>query len=522
TQNQKQIARRSTWEAMNAIQNGEAGYVRMSFLIHMEADTHQELEELDFRVFSVLNGASIESRITREEAWEGFLTSLPLGRNYVSASTEFGLLTPPLAGLFFFTTPNLQHEGPDAVLYGLDLSADGQPVIVDDWQMPRPGSLTLGPPDTGKTYLTKSDSTRKRAVGHRINILDPAANSYYDAVAEKIGGVHAALAVGSPNKINPFDLHDNYMALHMLTDAIADSVGEEEAERRARTYAIDGKVTALEPVVRLMVGRGRGLTEDEEPTVQSALYRCYELAGITSDPDTHSRPKPTFSGDNECDFFNVLRTMKDEAEKNGDEDEAGIIKGLLRKLGPWDSGTLCELFDQQTTVDVYSKYLVIQVASIDEKAKPAVMAGVMECINGVLSNPDERAHLYVDEAHNLLYDDDSAAHLEKWTRTGRVRNTSVHLISQNTEEFTDTHQGKIIRDNVGTVFVFQQGNREAAERLASIYGLSERETDDIHTRLRKGQCYLIAGPSRHKIQVLASEEEDHFFDTSPGAASRRK
>lgn len=521
TRNQKEIARRSTFEAMHAIQNGEAGYVRLSFLIHMEADTHQELEELDFRVFSILQGASIESRITREEAWEGFLTSLPLGRNYITASTEFGLLTPALAGLFSFTTPNLQHEGPDAVMYGLDLSADGQPVIVDDWQMPRPGSLTLGPPDTGKTYLTKTDSTRKRAIGHRVNIIDPAANSYYDAVAEKIGGVHAALAVGSPNKINPFDLHDNYMALSLLTDAIADSVGEEEAERRARNYAIDGKVTALEHVVRMMPGRGRGLTEDEEPTVQRALYRCYEMAGISSDPDTHSKEPPTFSGQRECDFFNVLRAMKAEAEGE-DQTEAEVIKGLLRKLRTWDSGTLCELFDSQTTVDVYNKYLVIQVASIDEKAKPAVMAGVMECINGVLSNPDERAHLYADEAHNLLYDDDSASHLENWTRTGRVRNTSVHLISQNTEEFTDTSQGKSIRDNVGTVFVFQQGNQEAAQRLASIYGLSERETEDIHTRLRKGQCYLIAGPSRHKIQVLASDEEDHFFDTSPGAATRRK
>ncbi|MDN5697404.1 MAG: hypothetical protein L0G70_05440, partial [Rubrobacter sp.] len=527
TKTQKAIVQESAQQAMYAILNGEQGYTRVSILIHMEAKTVEELEALDYRVYSALNGAAIESRIASEESWEGFLSNLPLGRNYLTASTEFGLMTDPLAGLFSFTSPNLQHEGGGAILLGLDNSADGQPVMIDDWQMPRPGSLTLGPPDTGKTYKTKADSSRKRSIGDRINIIDPAANSYYGEVAKRIGGVHAALAIGSPNKINPFDLYDNYMALHMLVDTIAEAVGEEEAERRARSYVIDGKVMALEEIVRLMVARKRGLSEDEESVVQSALYECYRLAGITNDPDTHSKPTPTFSGDNECDFFNVLRARKararaqTEQSEDSDDGEAEVIQGLLRKLKTWDSGTLREMFDSQTTVDVYNKYLVFQVASVDEKAKPAVMAGVMECTSGVLSNPTERAHLYVDEAHNLLYDEDSAAYLGNWTRTGRVRDTSVHLISQNTREFTDTHQGEIIRDNVGTTYVFQQSNPEAAGRIGSIYGLSEFETRELE-ELEQGECYLIAGPSRHRVQVLASPEEDHFFDTSPGSDARRK
>ncbi len=371
--------------------------------------------------------------------------------------------------------------------------------------------MTLGPPNVGKTFSTKADSTRKRTLGHRIVVLDPSANSYYNHVARSIGGEYAFLAEGSPHKVNPFDLHRNYMSLGLMTDAFAESVDDPgEVTKRARASALNGKVEALTSILELMAG---GLNAAETGSAEDAFYECYRRAGITNDPATHSRPRPTFSGGDPADFFTVL------GEK--EEHNPQVVGGLLERLRSWISGPMSGLFDSQTTVDLTNKFLVLQIAALQSKAKPVVMQAIMEFVSGVLSNPDEKADFYIDEFHNLLYNESSAKYVEDWYRTARVRATSVHAISQDTEEFAASQQGRVIMNLAGTARIFNQGNQNAASAIAGVWGLSEAEKDGLRN-LPQGVCYFIAGRSRHTLQILASPEEEALFDTSPGADSRQR
>lgn len=505
----KETAQYNAHLALNEITQNRQGYVRLAVFIHLEADSLEELSALDYKVWRILNSRSIQTRIATEEAWEGFLTCLPLARNCLTASTDSGMMTNALACLMSFTTPHIQHDG--GILLGLDLDAGGMPVIYDDWQMDRPGSVTLGPPNTGKTFSTKADSTRKRALGHRIVILDPSANSYYNHVARSIGGEYAFLAEGSPHKINPFDLHSNYMSLALMTDAFAESVDDpEQVTQRARASALNGKVEALTGIVELMAG---GLGAAETGFVEGALYESYRRAGITNDPATHTNTPPTFSGGNGEDFFNVLGEKAEESPQ--------VVGGLLERLRSWMSGPMAGLFDSQTNVDLTNKYLVLQIAALQSKAKPVVMHAIMEFTSGILSNPDEIADFYTDEFHNLLYNETSAKYAEDWYRTARVRATSVHAISQDTEEFAASRSGRVIMNQAGTARIFNQGNEAAASAVANIYGLSEPEKDLLQN-LGQGVCYFIAGRSRHTLQVLASPEEEALFDTSPGSDTRHR
>ncbi|MDN5697994.1 MAG: hypothetical protein L0G70_08490, partial [Rubrobacter sp.] len=198
----KQNTRYAAQLANDEITNKRQGYVRVSVLFHMEADTEADLDALDAAVERALRGRSIESRLAREEAWEGYLSSLALGEMRLRASTDRSMLTNALACTFSYTTPYLQHD--DGILVGVE--ASGSALIYNDWKLSSPNSVTLGPPDSGKTFWAKADMTRKHGRGRRIVVLDPAANSYYGRVARRLGGEYAFLRNRSPHKVNPFDI----------------------------------------------------------------------------------------------------------------------------------------------------------------------------------------------------------------------------------------------------------------------------------------------------------------------------
>ncbi len=505
TRTHKQNAQYAAHLALEEITNKRQGYARVAVFVHVQADTLEELDALDHQVWRALKSRSIQSRLAREEAWEGFLTCLPLGRDYLTASTDRSMLTDALACTFSYTTPHLQHE--DGILIGVE--GGGTPVIYDDWRFSSPGSVTLGPPDSGKTFWVKGDATRKRCLGRRVVILDPAANSYYNRVARSIGGEYAFLRPGSPHKLNPFDINRDYLDLALLADALEeDAAGYEEARRKARQSALDSKVSSLVRILALMAG---GLSRAETGFAMRVFYECYRRAGITQDPATHDEEPPTFSGGGPRDFFAVLREVRAGSEE--------VCDSLAERLVMWETGPLSDLFDASTNVDFSNKFLVLQVAALDAEAKPAVMAAAMESVSGLLSNPDELADFYVDEAHNMLYSEDSARFLSDWKRTARVRGTSVHSVSQDTIEFTRSEWGRTILNQVGVAWVFRQQNPKAAAAIADIWGLSESESERI-TRLRQGVCYLIAGKTRYQVAVLTSEEEKVLFDTSPGSETR--
>lgn len=502
TAKQQEENRRASHHAFDAVQAGEQSYIKLAYLISIEADSLAELRELSYKVWRMLKARSIKTRVAREEAWEGFLSTLPLAHNRLTASTEKGLLSNAVAALFPFTSPQVYH--PEGTLVGLDVLAGNVPVVLDPWRLATPHSIILGITRSGKTFGVKVLARGKRLAGHRVVIIDPAANSYYKRVAEGIGGEFAYLAPDSPYHINPFDLHADYMSQSLLASALED-FGLEDAKEKAKSKALSAKVSSLETILELMAGEGE-LTAAERGKAITGFYRTYEKAGISDDPATHDQPAPTFA-----DFFKVMRSME------GTDEDGGVIGPMLEKLASWESGPLCEIFAHPTNVDLSNKFLVLQIADLKQKSKPAVQQAAMEFLSGMLSNPDEYADLFVDEAHNLLKSEASAEYLEEKYRTGGVQALSVHAISQDTEEF-DSEKGRVIINQAATRMIFKQGSPKAARTIGDILELSENETKSLLS-LKKGYCYMEAGESRHYVKVIASRDEHTLFDTMPEGQS---
>ena len=515
---QREIAEYTNEQALAEINSGRQRYLELSVLVHLEADNEERLYGMAQEVHDILQGYRVDSQPAREQMWEGLLSSMPFGKNYLSDRySGFGMLSRPLACLFSYGSQMIDHE--HGIFVGVDTRSNAT-MTLDTRELVNPHGVILGQSGGGKSFVIKCLSTRNRMFGNREIIIDPEGNSRYIRVARKLGGAYAVIAPGSKHKINPFDLHEDYMNLDLLEDIFGDEEGEEEVDAEeaydaARAAALDGKAQEITRMVSLMAltddtaGAVGGLSGAEASFVERAIFEAYEDAGITEDPETHTRPAPIFP-----DFWKVLRGYAEHNE---------LVATLMEKLWSWHSGSLSKIFDAPTNVDLSNKYLVFQISKVKNRQKAPVMHAILEFLNGVLSNRNESSDLWIDEGWALLAFEMSAEFTETMYRSGRARDNGMWIASQAVNEFVESHQGNVILDLAATHMIFRHEHEKSAKATASIHDLSEEEIEDL-LNFQPGEGYLIVDQSRVPMEVLASEKEMELYNTDPRieAANKKK
>ena len=507
---QREIAEYTYEQAASEVNSGRQRYLELSVLIHLEADNEERLYGMAQEVHDVLQGYRVDSQLAREQMWEGLLSSGPFGKNYLSDRYgTHGMLSRPTACLFSYGSQQIDHE--NGVFVGVDTRSNST-MTLDTRELVNPHGVILGQSGGGKSFVIKSLSTRFRMFGHRQIIIDPEGNSRYIRVARRVGGAYAVIAPGSKHKINPFDLHEDYMNLDLLEDIFGDEEEEEETDAEeayeaARAAALDGKAQELTRMVSLMAltddtsaGAVGGLSGAEASFVERAIYEAYENVGITHDPETHDRPAPIFP-----EFWEILRGYAEENQ---------LVSELMEKLWSWHSGSLSKIFDAPTNVDLSNRYLVFQISKVKDRQKAPVMHAILEFLNGVLSNRNEPSDCWIDEGWALLAFKMSAEFTETMYRSGRARDNGMWIASQAVNEFVESRQGNVILDLAATHMIFRHEHQKSARATASIHDLSEEETEELLS-FQPGEGYLVVDQSRVPMEVLASEKEKELYNTNP-------
>lgn len=508
---QREIAEFTNEQALHEVNSGRQRYLELSVLVHLEADSEERLYAMAQEVRDTLAGYRVEAQLAREQAWEGFLSSLPLGRLYVADRyCTFGMLSRPLACLFSYGSQQIDHE--NGVFLGVDTRSNSV-MTLDTRELVNPHGVILGQSGSGKSFVIKCLSTRFLMSGHRQVVIDPEGNSRYVRVARALGGAYAVIAPGSKHKINPFDMHEDYMNLDLLEDIFGDGEEEEadaeEAYEAARASALDGKAQEITRMVSLMAmtddagsagGAVGGLSGAEASYVERTVYEAYEKKGITRDPATHGREVPIFP-----EFWEILR---------GYAGENKLVEALLEKLWSWHSGALSKIFDAPTNVDLSNRYLVFQISKVKNRQKAPVMHAILEFLNGVLSNPNEPSDCWIDEGWALLAFPMSAEFAETMYRSGRARDNAMWLASQAINEFVGSPQGDVILKLAATHMIFRHEHQMSARATAAVHDLSEEETEEL-LNFGRGEGYLVVDQARIPMAVMASEREEELYNTDP-------
>lgn len=498
----REIALGSAQKAYDKVLMDEESYHELSIVVHCEADTLEELRSLVEQVRTKLKGARARSKLARQEMLEGYMSSQLFGLNSLTRRhCTKGILTNPLSCLFTFGSFKLEHE--DGVLYGIDQDSHSM-VIFDHKVLPNQHMILFGKPGMGKSFAVKVMATRKRLKGESVILVDPEGNTGYDRAAKAVGGEYVVLGLGSPHKINPLDIRTDYMNLTVLAGA-DDTEDQEDATNRAKSGAFYGKIQKLVDLVNLMAAKDEDLSTNLSAAVQGKLERLfvatYNDFGITQDPATHTNTPPTMT-----DFFERLAVA---AETDPD------LELLRAELYQWEQGSLREVFDGQTNVDLDSPFLVLQISAANEgKGKAPIMYAMLDYLSGRLSNPEEAITCYIDEQWSLLKFKLAVELMNELWRVGRVRNTSMVGITQDILEFVSSEKSETIIRLSSTKMLLGQ-NRKTIDAISRYIELSQEQKTRI-ANFTKGQALLCVDEDKQvPLQIVASELEKRIFNTDP-------
>lgn len=185
-------------------------------------------------------------------------------------------------------------------------------------------------------------------------------------------------------------------------------------------------------------------------------------------------------------------------------------KVMAEALGQWcEGGRYGALFDGNSKVDFDKPFTIFDLTLVKENQDLAPLT-LMSIINNVYKMaakyPNQPKILLMDEAWVLMKNPITAKFVEECFRTFRKLNIAVIAISQGIDEWLTEGAVRIL-GNVNTYYLLGQTNASAADKLAEVLQLSERESDIIKVlKTVKGQysqaLFIQAGNTRLSTVLL--------------------
>lgn len=445
---------------------GAERFFEFSFYITIPADTLEELDNTTKQVQSTLGALLVISHIASLSQEDGFISTLPLGRDELNITRNMD--TSSLATTFPFTSAELSQE--QGIMYGIN-EDNGSLIIFDRFLLENPNSTIFGTSGSGKSYLVKLEALRYLTLGTEVIIIDP--ESEYKALAQAVGGEFISFSFGSPSKINPFDIQT------------AQDPGENQLAL---------KLLSLHSLFKVIMGN---LSPTEEALLDRALILTYKAKGITPEPETQSREPPLME-----DLYKTLIGMEEPEAAN-----------LAARVEKFVRGSFTGIFDQKTTVEITNPFTVFSVRDLEEALRPIAMFIILDFIWTKIRSNIKRRILIVDEAWHMMRYNDSALFLWSVAKRSRKYWLGLSTVTQDVEDFLSQEIGRAIVNNAAMRILMKQST-SAIDKVGEVFHLSEGEkqlllASDI------GEGIFFAGPHHVAMRVVASEAEHRLVTTKP-------
>lgn len=429
------------------LQNRNERMFLVTIIILNTSDKKQKLENIVFQTSGIAQKYNCALRRLDYQQENGFLSSLPLGENYLEISR--GLTTSSTAIFIPFTTQELFMDG-ESLYYGLNALSNNM-IMVDRKKLKNPNGLILGTPGSGKSFSAKREITNTFLItDDDIIICDPEAE-YYPLV-KKLNGQVIKVSQKSKDYINPMDLNLDY--------------SDDE-------NPLSLKSDFILSLCELIVGGKHGL----EPVEKTIIDRCVRLVyqDFLANPKVENMPILE-------DLYNLLL-----------EQEEVEAKRLATALEIYVTGSL-NVFNHQTNVDVDNRLVCYDIKELGKQLKKIGMLIVQDQVwNRVTINREEKRNTryYVDEFHLLLKEEQTAAYsVEIWKRFRKWGGMPTG-ITQNIKDLLSSREIENIFENSDFIYMLNQaaGDRQI---LAKQLNISPHQLSYV-TNSNEGEGLLFYG-----------------------------
>ncbi len=462
----------SAIELRDKIQRGQENLFQVSLYITLSADSLAELNKTIKLLETVLATRLFYTKPAIFQQIEGLQSVLPRGDNQLAQKRNLDSSSAALT--FPFISSELVQES--GVLYGINRS-NSSLVILDRFALPNANSILFAQSGAGKSYTAKVEILRHLMQGTKVIVIDP--EREYKRLAESVNGTYIKLSVHSREKINPFDLEVN-------------------AFNEADSFA--DHVQSLTEIISLMAD---GLNSEEKSVVDKAILKTYKTAGWTA---KNSNKKKARSYPRLCDLYTTLRSMKQ-------------LK-LCRRLEKYTGGSLSQVFDAQTNIELDNRLVVFDTKDLPESLRQIMHLVIAQFVqNQVKSDPCKRI-LVIDEAWLLLEHEESARFVASLVRRARKYYLGVSIISQQANDFLGNSYGQAIASQSALRILMRQ-DTTTIKGVASEFHLSEFEQRFLLT-CERGEALIIADQHHVAVKITASENEHPLITTDPSERTIEK
>ena len=139
---------------LKEMQSRNERFFKVTFLITSFNSNLQKMKDFRFALSNNIQSASCVLRRLDHQQEQGFISSLPLGKNFIKQSRF--LTTSSTAVFVPFTTQELFMDSPESLYMGLNSLSNGM-IMADRKMLKNPNGLILGTPGSGKSFATKRE-----------------------------------------------------------------------------------------------------------------------------------------------------------------------------------------------------------------------------------------------------------------------------------------------------------------------------------------------------------------------------
>lgn len=445
---------------------GAERFYQFGLYVTIKAETLEELLTISKQVQSTLGSLLIISKKASLQMEEGLKTTLPLGADRLKVTRNMD--TTSLATTFPFTSSDLSSD--TGIMYGINEHNDSL-VVFDRFSMENANMVVFAKSGAGKSYAVKLECLRTLMFDTEVIIIDP--EGEYTDMIKAVGGDYIDFTFNSPSKINPFDLSALY--------------NPEENE-------LGLKIISLHTLLKIMFG---SMTPDEEAVLDRALIAAYKAKGITPEPESQNQEPPLME-----DLYKALIGMENEHAAS-----------LANRLEKFIKGSFRGLFNQQSTINLKSRFTVFGIKELEDSLRPIAMFLILDFIWTRVKRELKKRILVVDEAWYLMQYPDSASFLYGIAKRARKYYLGVSTITQDVEDFLKTDQGKAIVTNSSLQLLMKQSTA-AIDAVSQTFYLSEGEKR-LLLACGVGEGLFFAGQNHVAMRVVASQEEHVLITSNP-------
>ncbi|WP_214484561.1 DUF87 domain-containing protein [Bacillus sp. SM2101] len=525
---------------MDEIQFSENDMYQVAVLATLYAENEKSLDRFSEALDDEFNGKFFTLAPAYSRVKDGYLSTLPLGKNYLKDAYR-NIDRRALSTFSPFISGAGRYIG--GVPIGVN-KITGQIEFInsfgnDDYRPQNYNMGIFGIPGSGKSLAMKLKIAREMAGGNVWSvIIDP--EGEFRRLTRRLGGINLDISEESDIRINPCAINYSDIPLddkddeelELLMDGDDKEVIERDGRKYLRFVPLREKINELLDFFDIII-RGKedhGLDAFERSFVEDAVTKVFlENKKYTTHPDS------LFEDGMEMIDGHIIQgkqkrkrepelmdIYKEIVEANGDNEKA---QRLIVSLKPFLRTGSKPIFDGQTylgrgvTQSLETSRLVnFNISEMEEGFLRPIAYHVLlnyswEHFAKNSENALKRKFIYADELWQFVDNEQTVSFFERVARRIRKRNGGLVFASQ---DFVRLLENKKARGIVTSTFtmLFMQQNPIDLKRIKENFSLTDGEIDILFGNPEKGEGILRFGNNRIWLKTNPSDEEFIFIESN--------